>query len=78
MRDTTFAMRLRELRERRGLTQAELAQKSGLTQATVSRLEEGGQARGRVPKLPTLLALAAALGVGLARLAGSPSSRIED
>jgi transcriptional regulator with XRE-family HTH domain len=66
MKPDTFAARLRELRSRAGLTQAELSRKAGLTQPTVSRLERSL----KKPALATAQALAAALGVSLARLAG--------
>lgn len=48
---------LRELRERRGLTQVQLAKKMGITQATLSELENRGDAR-----ISTIKALAEALG----------------
>lgn len=51
--------RLREARERRLLTQEELAERTGLTQTTISRLETG-KAR---PRLRTVRRLAEALRV---------------
>lgn len=36
-----IALRIRELRERAGLSQAQLAEKAGVRQATVSELESG-------------------------------------
>jgi transcriptional regulator with XRE-family HTH domain len=51
--------RLREFRERRLLTQTELAGKAGLTQKTISLLETG-KAR---PRVRTIRKLALALGV---------------
>lgn len=55
--------RLREWRERRALTQNQLAEKAGVSRATVVRLEKGYSA---VP--PTLRKLADALGVDPAEL----------
>ena len=55
----TFGEKLRELRERAGLTQAELAEKLQTTQMIVSRWERGG----RVPTWSAIQKLADALGV---------------
>ncbi|MGI5214479.1 helix-turn-helix domain-containing protein [Plantactinospora sp. CA-290183] len=52
---------VRELRERRGWSQSQLAQTSGMTQSAVARFEAGGT----VPTLPVLERLAAALDVSL-------------
>ena len=52
---------VRELRERRGWSQAQLAMASGMTQSAVARFEAGGT----VPTLPVLERLAAALDVSL-------------
>ena len=52
---------VRELRERRGWSQSQLAQASGMTQSAVARFEAGGT----IPTLPVLERLAAALDVGL-------------
>jgi transcriptional regulator with XRE-family HTH domain len=52
---------VRELRERRGWSQAELAKASGMTQSAVARFEAGGT----VPTLAVLERLAAALDVSL-------------
>jgi ribosome-binding protein aMBF1 (putative translation factor) len=52
---------VRELRERRGWSQSQLAQASGMTQSAVARFEAGGT----VPTLPVLERLAAALEVRL-------------
>jgi transcriptional regulator with XRE-family HTH domain len=54
-----FAERLREVRERAGVTQYRLAKLSGLTKQTVSRLELGLSQ----PAWDTVQLLAAALGV---------------
>jgi transcriptional regulator with XRE-family HTH domain len=55
----TFAARLRELREKAGLTQAQLAQRAGLHLSAVTRFEHGR----REPSLASAAKLAAALGV---------------
>ncbi|WP_239164141.1 helix-turn-helix domain-containing protein [Actinoplanes palleronii] len=52
---------VRELRERRGWSQTQLAKKSGMTQSAVARFEAGGT----VPTLMVLERLAAALDVSL-------------
>ena len=57
----TIAMQLVTLREKRGLTQKELAARLGTTQSAIARLEAGNVA----PSLPTLDKVAAALGVEL-------------
>ena len=51
--------RLREFREQRFMTQAELAMKASVTVATISRLETGK----RRPQFGTVKKLAGALGV---------------
>ena len=52
-----FGERLRELRQKRGWTQVELAHKCDLPQARISELENGS----RAPNLVTMIRLAAAL-----------------
>ncbi|WP_239148198.1 helix-turn-helix domain-containing protein [Paractinoplanes tereljensis] len=52
---------VRELRERRGWSQTQLAKASGMTQSTVARFEAGGT----VPTLSVLERLATALDVRL-------------
>jgi ribosome-binding protein aMBF1 (putative translation factor) len=52
---------VRELRERRGWSQTQLANASGMTQSAVARFEAGGT----VPTLAVLERLAAALDVSL-------------
>jgi ribosome-binding protein aMBF1 (putative translation factor) len=52
---------VRELRERRGWSQTQLAKASGMTQSAVARFEAGGT----VPTLAVLERLAAALGMTL-------------
>jgi transcriptional regulator with XRE-family HTH domain len=56
-----LAMEVRDLREKRGLSQRELAERLGTTQSAVARLEAGNVS----PSLPTLDKVAAALGVEL-------------
>ena len=60
------ALRLKEWRAARALSQRELAASAGVTQATVVRLEAGRPARPR-----TVRKLAAALGVPPAGLLGA-------
>jgi transcriptional regulator with XRE-family HTH domain len=56
---TPLVLRIRELRERQGWSQAELARRAGVAQSMVSRLERG---RLESVHLPTLEKLARALG----------------
>jgi len=54
-----MALRLRQIRQRKALSQQDLAQRAGVGEATISRIEQG-----RVrPRPSTLRKLAAALGV---------------
>jgi transcriptional regulator with XRE-family HTH domain len=55
----TFAERLQELREKAGLTQAQLAEKSGLPLGSIRNYEQGQ----REPYWNVLFKLAGALGV---------------
>ncbi|RRQ06435.1 hypothetical protein CXF35_10600, partial [Corynebacterium bovis] len=73
-----MAERLRELRLRAGLTQAELADLSGVTRNHISGLEAGPRQDGRSvdPRLSTLYRLAAALGVPPAAVFPLPGSMI--
>ncbi len=57
-------MRLKVLRERRGLSQAALAAKAGISREYLARLETARQD----PRLSTLEKLARALGVSVATL----------
>ena len=52
-----LAFDVKALRERRGLTQRELAERVGTTQSAIARLESGGIS----PSLPTLDRIAQAL-----------------
>ena len=63
--------RLKEWRERRFLTQRELAAAAGTTAATVNRLERGRHAA----RISTVRKLAAALAVDPAELVEVPDSR---
>lgn len=56
--------RIRELRERKGLTQNQLATLCGMTRKTIFNLETGNT----LPNLVVLLAIAAILGVAWSEL----------
>lgn len=62
--------RLRRVRERRGLTLAELAAATGISKSTLSRLENGQ----RKPSLELLLPIAKAHRVPLDELVGAPET----
>jgi transcriptional regulator with XRE-family HTH domain len=62
--------RLRQLRERAGLTQVALSIKAGINTMACSRIERGVVQ----PSLPTLQALAEALGVTVDELLADPES----
>lgn len=64
-----LAEQVRQLREARGLSQAELARRIGSTQPAVARLEAGGVA----PTIETLEHIAAALDLELAVRFSKPS-----
>lgn len=57
-------MRIKELRNQRGLTQEKLARRAGLSPGYLARLEIGMHD----PQMSTLLKLAKALGVKVAQL----------
>ena len=59
-----FSIRLRQIRERRGMTQETLAKKAGVSRAYLSRLEMGRHD----PPLSRLRKLAKALGVPVTEL----------
>ena len=63
-----FAARLRELREKAGLTQEGLAEASGLTRDGIAHLEQGR----RSPAWETVLAVAKALGVECTAFTADP------
>lgn len=52
--------RIKEVREKRGLTQVQLSEQSGISRATISGLESGSE---KVTTTKTLNKLAEALGV---------------
>ena len=60
-------MRLRALRKRKGMTQAQVAKKTRVTPFYISHLETGLR---KNPSLPVLRRLAKALGVKPGRLMG--------
>src|SRR5579862_5155962 len=60
-RSIRLAMEIHALREKRGLSQRELAERLGTTQSAIARLEAGNVS----PSLPTLDKVAAALDVEL-------------
>ena len=60
-----FGTRLRELRQRAGLTQQKLATRARLSVSAIARLESGGR-----PKAMTAATLARILGVPVAVLLG--------
>ncbi len=68
-----FAGRLRQLRERAGLTQRELAQRLGTTVRTISRLETGAQEA----TWPIVVALAEVFGVTCESFLQEPEARPE-
>jgi transcriptional regulator with XRE-family HTH domain len=59
-----LVMRLKDLRAKQGLSQADLAEKAGLTREYIARLETGHHD----PSLSVLLKLAKALKVKVGRL----------
>lgn len=61
-----FRNRVRDARERRGLTQLELAVRAGITPSTLSRIENGHQ----MPNLVTVFQLARTLGVSVEEMIG--------
>jgi transcriptional regulator with XRE-family HTH domain len=61
----SLAIKLKQIRTRRGLTQVQLAKKAKMPQPYVARLESGAETN---PKLDALRRLAKALGVKPSRL----------
>jgi transcriptional regulator with XRE-family HTH domain len=66
-----FALKLKELRERAGLSQKELAERAGLSQRAVSHWEQGL----RDPSWPNVQALCVALGVSCEEFQSPPLPR---
>ena len=62
-------LRIRQLRERKGVSLRELARRAGVGVATLSRIEAGVAN----PRLSTLLRLAEVLGVFVGKLFEKPS-----
>lgn len=56
---------IRELRQKRGWSQTELARKSGVKQSVLSYIESG---KTKNPRIDTLAAIASALGVSVQKL----------
>ena len=72
LRKSSFAAPLRELRERAGLTQAQLAQRAGLHISAVTRFEQGL----REPALATAAGLAKALAVKVDDFLAEPTQAV--
>ncbi len=68
-----FGERLRELRQKAGMSQEAVAQASGLTKAYISNMETGI----KVPSLTTILRLAVSLGCRVTALT-SVFDKVED
>lgn len=62
-----FGERLRDIRQRRHVTQAELARIAGMSEAYISNMEHGL----KVPSLTTILRLAVALNCKVMDLVGA-------
>ena len=70
-----LGVRLRELRERMGLSLTDVSERSGLTRAAISRLENSWTLN---PTLETLFRYTEALGVGLNLAVDDPSASGKD
>ena len=68
-----IAVKLRVLREERGLTQKQAAELAHITPETLRDLERGK----RPPYMPTLTKIASAYGVSLEELVGGSPERVE-
>lgn len=62
-----FGERMRDMRQKRRLTQVELSERSGIAQTRISELESGT----RMPNLVTILRLAVALDCKVMDLVGA-------
>ncbi len=65
----SMGIKVKAIRQRRQLTQAELARRSGIARANIARIEAGIHS----PTVPTLRRVAHALGVTFSRLVEEPS-----
>jgi transcriptional regulator with XRE-family HTH domain len=65
-----FAKRLRDLRERTGMSQSALAKKSGQSLRSIQNWEQGH----RIPKTQGLVALASAFGITIDELLREPAT----
>jgi transcriptional regulator with XRE-family HTH domain len=72
-RENVLGVRVKELREARGWTQAQLATRSKVERSTVQNVESG-----RVRRPNTLPHIADALGVSVAELTGEPLSERDE
>jgi transcriptional regulator with XRE-family HTH domain len=72
-RPTGFAVRLRAVREEKGLSQARLAELSGVSHSVIEKLERGRHE----PAWPVALALAEALGVNVLAFVPKPGEPVE-
>ena len=66
-KDKSVAKRIKELREHRGLNQAQLAAQSEITPAAISQIESGN----RMPSTPLLRRIAPVLGTSIDYLLGA-------
>jgi DNA-binding XRE family transcriptional regulator len=71
----TLVVRLREIRERKGLSLTDVSERSGLPRAAVSRLETGWNLN---PTLETLYRYVEVLGVDLQLTVGDPADSGKD
>jgi transcriptional regulator with XRE-family HTH domain len=69
-----LAQRMRELRDRAGISQQALAMAAGLSISVVAQIEQGQRPD---PRLSTAVALARALGVALDELVADPGTAAE-
>jgi transcriptional regulator with XRE-family HTH domain len=69
----SLCRRIRELRARAGLTQAQLAEKAGRSLRTIVDIETSETAN---PTRETLMAIAGALGVGVGDLWSEPAEAV--
>lgn len=70
MKSDIFAERLRQTRQKNGLTQEELAKKSGVSKSTISLYENPDGEKGKNPSLDNAMRIAESLGVSLDWLCG--------